>query len=421
MKFIGQFIQDFIARFRNDVYLEDISTGTIASGGNLGLDANNKIVKADTNAGELSITNAADNRVVTSTGGTGLNAEATFTWDTNTGNSIVASGLSSKPEFSLMNANLDANGAIFNLKKTGFSPANSDTVGTINFVSFNSSFAEFNYFKMVSSIIDVTAGDEIGSLKMFVGSDGGERNFFQADGQADGTVDLTLGSGGSSSTTLAGSLSTSKVNLTGSGQLLFNDLDNSHSVRVTNETNTLTDNRTIQIPDQDGIIQLQGTGAGKQLQVFVCNFIDDIGTTTHYIPFKDVNEQTAIYQDEVAMHAPCDGRIVSVSVSPHNVSNSGNLTIGVHTRNVNNSMLVASSSWTDQETETLAVTGTDDNHTFHFAFDNAKHFDSTQKVSLSISADADLGSSSFFYTTVVVEWDWTTFLGTTSAEIESTP
>ena len=149
MKFIGQFIQDFIARFRNDVYLEDISTGTIASGGNLGLDANNKIVKADTNAGELSITNAADNRVVTSTGGTGLNAEALFTWNTNTGDGIVASGLSSKPEFSLLNANLDANGPIFNLKKSGLSPANSDIVGTINFVSLNSSFAEFNYFKMV--------------------------------------------------------------------------------------------------------------------------------------------------------------------------------------------------------------------------------------------------------------------------------
>ena len=47
MKFIGQFIQNFIARFRNDVYLEDVSSGTIASGGNLGLDSNNKIVKAN--------------------------------------------------------------------------------------------------------------------------------------------------------------------------------------------------------------------------------------------------------------------------------------------------------------------------------------------------------------------------------------
>ena len=47
LKFIGQHIVDLIARFRSDVYLEDISSGTIASGGNLGLDSNNKIVKAN--------------------------------------------------------------------------------------------------------------------------------------------------------------------------------------------------------------------------------------------------------------------------------------------------------------------------------------------------------------------------------------
>ena len=46
MKYIGQHIYDLVSRFRNDVYLEDISTGTIASGAHLGLDSNNKIVKA---------------------------------------------------------------------------------------------------------------------------------------------------------------------------------------------------------------------------------------------------------------------------------------------------------------------------------------------------------------------------------------
>lgn len=51
MKWIGQHIWDFISRFRNDVYLEDISTGTIASGSNLGLDSNNKIVKATVSGG----------------------------------------------------------------------------------------------------------------------------------------------------------------------------------------------------------------------------------------------------------------------------------------------------------------------------------------------------------------------------------
>ena len=53
MKWIGQHIYDLISRFRSDVYLEDVSTGTIASGGNLGLDSNNKIVKATETTGDL--------------------------------------------------------------------------------------------------------------------------------------------------------------------------------------------------------------------------------------------------------------------------------------------------------------------------------------------------------------------------------
>jgi len=53
MKFIGQHIYDFVARFRNNVYLEDVPTGTIASGGNLGLDSNNKIVKATAASGDI--------------------------------------------------------------------------------------------------------------------------------------------------------------------------------------------------------------------------------------------------------------------------------------------------------------------------------------------------------------------------------
>ena len=61
MKFIGQFIQNFIARFRSDVYLENISSGTIASGGNLGLDSNNKIVKANEATGDItSVTLVSD-------------------------------------------------------------------------------------------------------------------------------------------------------------------------------------------------------------------------------------------------------------------------------------------------------------------------------------------------------------------------
>ncbi len=55
MKWIGQHIWNLIARFRSDVYLENINTGTIVSGGNLGLDSNNKIVKSTitTSSGDI--------------------------------------------------------------------------------------------------------------------------------------------------------------------------------------------------------------------------------------------------------------------------------------------------------------------------------------------------------------------------------
>jgi len=53
MKWLGQYIQDLPSRFRHDVYLEDVSTGTIASGAHLGLDSNNKIVKAADGGGDL--------------------------------------------------------------------------------------------------------------------------------------------------------------------------------------------------------------------------------------------------------------------------------------------------------------------------------------------------------------------------------
>ena len=84
MKWIGQHIWDFISRFRSDVYMEAVESGTIASGGNLGLDANNKVVKADTETGELTLASGANDRVVTALGLTMLNAESTLEYSSAT-------------------------------------------------------------------------------------------------------------------------------------------------------------------------------------------------------------------------------------------------------------------------------------------------------------------------------------------------
>ena len=71
MKFIGQFIQHFISRFKSDVYLENISSGTIASGGNLGLDSNNKIVKAAEVGSAVDLTSEVTGTLPLANGGTG--------------------------------------------------------------------------------------------------------------------------------------------------------------------------------------------------------------------------------------------------------------------------------------------------------------------------------------------------------------
>ena len=334
MKFIGQFIQDFIARFRNDVYLEDLTEA--AQGHVIGVDAAGKLYKQDVSSGDM----------------TGVDI-------------TVGDGLD-----------------ISQSNTTG-----GDYTSTIN--------------------LDLTEVGVSGSANQLLTDDG--------DGTVTSEPNLTFDG---SALSLEGRLTVRTGN-----QKFFNSSDNALSTRLNSVAQTA--NRGIQLPDQSGIVQLEGVQAGKQLQVFACNFVDDISTTKHYIPFKDINEQTVAYQEEVSMIAPCDGRIVSVTLTPSwnstdSLTGSGNLTVGIETIALGNNTLV--SSWNVQETEALAFTSADDNHAFHFAFTNAKHFDSTEKFSISFQASSDPTSSGrFWIATVVIEWDWSTFLGQTSAEFETTP
>ena len=103
--------------------------------------------------------------------------------------------------------------------------------------------------------------------------------------------------------------------------------------------------------------------------IYQQSFIDDLGTTKHYLPWRDTDEQTTIYQEEVALVAPYDGRIVSVTMRCSSVSGTGNRTIGIHTIGPNTSQF-STGNWTEEETESNAISSTDDNHVFYYVFDN---------------------------------------------------
>jgi hypothetical protein len=213
MKWIGQHIWDFISRFRSDVYLEGTETGTIASGGNLGLDANNKIVKAASGSGDLTITNATDDRVVTSTGGTGLNAEANLTWD---GEDLIAySSTSSKPALKLQNSNTNDQGSLLQFSKSQNGEAD-DELGQIQFIGRNVDGSSFGaWAEIIAYIQDPAAGAEEGKLVINVASHDQEQQpgLQIYSGDVEDEVDVTIGNGVDSTTAVAGNLTARGGNL----------------------------------------------------------------------------------------------------------------------------------------------------------------------------------------------------------------
>ena len=339
------------------------------------------------------------NQLITDDGDGTVTSESNLTFDGDDLN--VTSSSASRPKLTITNTNISSKGPnLFLVNDKGAAGALNDEAGTITFKSDNASQSLISYGSIDVKAIGVIPGDESGQLVLSTASSNGSssnlRNVITGIGSVSAdTVNVTLGHGSSSTTTVSGKLAIS--------------------------TDTILDSsaNAVSLPGVAGTVQLQGTSAGKQLQVYFQNFGDDLGTTKHYLPFKDINEQTLIYQEEAAVVAPADGRVVSVTIRSSTLEGSGNRTIGIHTIGPNTSQFTTS-SWTEEETETLAYSSSDDQHVHHFAFSNAKHFESGELFVISIQDDADLSTGfRFTYVTTVIEWDYSTWLGSTSLETDT--
>ena len=224
MKWIGQHIYDNISRFRDDVYLEDISAGTIASGGNLGLDSNNKIVKqSDTGITDLhgAGVDGSNNQLLTDDGDGTVTSEANLTFD---GTDLSVTG-------DLFNINvvsthtlLGYHGAL-QFKKDAADVADGEILGRISFYGDNDAGTpeQIEYAQVIGQVEDASDSDEAGKLSMYVTTSAGTTTGLQqaliATGHgANNTVDIGLGYGAASTTTVAGTLtmgSTATLNNTG--------------------------------------------------------------------------------------------------------------------------------------------------------------------------------------------------------------
>ena len=425
MKFIGQYIQDFIARFRSDVYLEDISTGTIASGGNLGLDSNNKIVKNTVGGGGTTdLTSDVTGILPVANGGTGQNSLG----------SVNISDLNNDSGFT---ANT---GDITSIKFTSSVGSHTESSGAAEFVLAGTAPLTVTNVNETFTVNAANASTTSKGVASF-SSD----NFAASSGAISiksGGVDLTdevtgtlpVGNGGTGLTSISTLLNSNVTTISGNAGTATT-LETERDLQV-DLSSTSADGFDGGANATDiGVKNTLGEGNGgtgvtdvKQIitrQAFQCNFIDDIGTTKHYLPLAGIQENTVRYQDEAAMLAPCDGRVASVTLKMENLGGaSGNITFGVEV--LENPGIGFANTWTTVETETFAIASTHNHDTFHFHFTQStagansgtsKHFDATMMWAISIQSDdaslgGDGGNDERWFITAVVEWDWSTYLGT---------
>ena len=214
IKWIGQHIWDFVSRFRNDVYLEDIADPGSDTDKFLVVDTNNKIgyrtgaevlsdIGASSEATDLEFNGSTANGVLTYGGAAQIDVESTFTYDS--GALELSSSSSNLPTITLTNSNADINPPAFVFQKTA-TGANNDDLGVIDFKGDDASNNVETYARIKGQIAEATHGSEEGRLSFQVASHDGEMQagLIIASGDAEDEIDVTLGNGSASIVNLGG-------------------------------------------------------------------------------------------------------------------------------------------------------------------------------------------------------------------------
>ena len=216
MKWIGQHIWDFISRFRSDVYLEGTESGTIASGGNLGLDSNNKIVKATgvSSASTVTVTDSSANTafpIVFHDESNGL-LDDTGTLTYTPFSRSLGLAHSSGTVLALYDTGDTAADSHIYFKNTrgGGASSDGDNLGTLTFQGHNDAGANvITYADFTAYIESDSASNEAGAVKIQFRYQGGIDPGLQLYGSnSSSRIDADIGHGTASVTTIAGDLTT---------------------------------------------------------------------------------------------------------------------------------------------------------------------------------------------------------------------
>jgi len=280
MKWIGQHIYDLASRFRNDVFLEDISTGTIASGAHLGLDSNNKIVKADDGGGDLTSIVAGTGLSGTSLTGPipTLNVDATQPNIDSIGTDgdtlailsdqlVMSNATAQMPTIKLTNTANDGTVGelIFEKLRADDGVAQGQNLGVVRFRGEDANQNTEDYAYIIGEIDVSTHGQESGQLVLGVANhDGGNGNgLIITGGSADDEIDVVVGLGAASVTTIAGDLTVTSDLTVNGDNITFESANADDPKVIIKNTTADAQGARLQFKKDRGVSMVQGDRVGE--------------------------------------------------------------------------------------------------------------------------------------------------------------
>ena len=385
MKFIGQFIQDFIARFRSDVYLENIADGTVANDKFLGLDSNNKIVKEAITSSSGDITGAS-----IASDGIGLvftSGDIDFTIAG--GNAITTAG--SSGTITINHDDTSSQASVNNSGSTFIQDVTVDTYGHIT--------------GLTSAAVPTLNQNTTGSAATLTNArefrtDLSSTSTASFDGSANVSPGITgtlaVGNGGTGNTDgNATGLTASTSNSIGVGSIELGHADDTTIAR-----------------SASGIITVEGKEvrtADRQIQAVYASFQASDIENKHYLAFNDGDsENTDAAHVDMPIVAPFAGKLLSISIRQTRNTSSHNYTLRLETQaagvtHATGPTVVATQSGSSPSNTSIVT------YDFTSGLDNVGEsnvINAGDYVYISIESDTAPGGSTKYFFTCLFEWDY---------------
>jgi hypothetical protein len=199
--------------------------------GNLDVDGTANLDAVDIDGAVNMATTALVTGVLTTTASAVFNGGFTSNGDTVT----FASANSNDPNIIIKNTTNDANAPIMDfITDKGAAGADNDALGLIRFTGDNDAQEQITFARVLAEVADASDGAEGGSLKLQLATHDGEiqTGLLLVDGSAEDEVDVTIGNGAASVTTIAGTLTIPSDILHAGDTDTLLQFDNNDSFRI---------------------------------------------------------------------------------------------------------------------------------------------------------------------------------------------